>query len=900
MLTQWGREPRRYDADKSGVLDKMELRQMLRALWGRHQIKKELSPDVLDRIIQDLDHNGDGQIIRQEFVDLYEQVWDIIASEFGASSSSAPAASAGLAGSGSMEIPSEWAHGRGKLPDPAPSEWSLAASDGHGKGSAGDKDSDVFVICLGFRLSKADARSMLLRALPPDGGDELGARGLALRISAHRMLLGAREAVSDLTETQWDFFPVSGPGTVTWVCGFIRENGVTFRSRHVKLKAETRLASSDQDASVYELCCRSMHLVLTYRRSRGRQQLTVELWPCGAASALNFLRGRVGGGSFGELSAGQLAGAGSPRDCASPFGAPSICPAPAYLELRGCAPGRDQSPAKAVAFTGGSPAVLSDPGVREPVQMFSESVHDLRQNWERHPSRPRGGRHSGASSNFDARSKVSPRLCAKCVRDLFKAGMVYFTAERKRALAPFFAPERDGSGRGRAAGARQGGDQPVAAARVDGVAIIGSKSDEVVAQLESLHGAFNNAGLKCKNVEIPSREQKFARLVFDRERGCISLGLGSGSPRVRSWRVVGHFRWAALLRRPLLRIFQSTYRFIEKVGDSRWRLRPELAREPRVAAAFAPFAHCGAKRPVDGAVYPADASAGDRDPRGGLFGGDGATKRRVDEGLALDAARVRERWRRGVKGAIDARDFALATPRATRAPRGSRGPASWRAPLVSQRREVERRVRLPPVAVTRGARYGAQLRHSAASRAAAVERMGLKELRARLRHAGAQSAAGHSRRARYLAGLEKVDERVAAWSEVVESRIGRIFGEQVAPPMPSFLGKSDPKFMQLCVGSPFGIRFRVPDGVIVLLLGFSDDKNIKGLPRGDLFEGGVARGRRACCIRDDVQRRHWDEQQGRPVVPGGIREFAKNECECVDLKISERQQDIGQQAKKYL
>ncbi|CAK0839254.1 unnamed protein product [Prorocentrum cordatum] len=125
--------------------------------------------------------------------------------------------------------------------------------------------------------------------------------------------------------------------------------------------------------------------------------------------------------------------------------------------------------------------------------------------------------------------------------------------------------------------------------------------------------------------------------------------------------LVGHFNWAALLRLPLLCIFQSTcHRFIKQAGDNRWRLWPEVVRDLRAAAALVPFADCDAKRPVDTMVCFTDASAGDLDPLGWMFGGYGSTEREVDSKIVIETARVRKRWRCRGEGAINARGFAFA------------------------------------------------------------------------------------------------------------------------------------------------------------------------------------------------------------------------------------------------
>jgi len=80
-----------------------------------------------------------------------------------------------------------------------------------------------------------------------------------------------------------------------------------------------------------------------------------------------------------------------------------------------------------------------------------------------------------------------------------------------------------------------------------------------------------------------------------------------------------------------------------------------------------------------------------------------------------------------------------------------------------------------------------QLRHGAASHAAAVEGWSQERLMAQLRHASAQSTARYARHVRYLAEMEKVPRELQAWSDVVRNHLDQILGDQLPPPRPSFL-----------------------------------------------------------------------------------------------------------------
>ena len=74
-------------------------------------------------------------------------------------------------------------------------------------------------------------------------------------------------------------------------------------------------------------------------------------------------------------------------------------------------------------------------------------------------------------------------------------------------------------------------EEPVAAAYVDGVAVLGANYDSMVSHLGAVYDGLDQAGLKCKEMEIPSQSQKFTGLIFDSERGRISLG------RSRMWKI---------------------------------------------------------------------------------------------------------------------------------------------------------------------------------------------------------------------------------------------------------------------------------------------------------------------------------------------------------------------------
>ena len=101
-----------------------------------------------------------------------------------------------------------------------------------------------------------------LSSLAPD---DLDARVLGLvETPGEGRHLGFREAVGQLTQSDWPKWPVLGPRTTMWVCRFIRDHDIAPRSRHTKWKAETGLTSSDQAVADHEFCLRLLQTAVLY------------------------------------------------------------------------------------------------------------------------------------------------------------------------------------------------------------------------------------------------------------------------------------------------------------------------------------------------------------------------------------------------------------------------------------------------------------------------------------------------------------------------------------------------------------------------------------------------------------------------------------------------------------
>ena len=234
---------------------------------------------------------------------------------------------------------------------------------------------------------------------------------------------------------------------------------------------------------------------------------------------------------------------------------------------------------------------------------------------------------------------------------------------------------------------------------VDGAAILGCDVDKVDSKIAAVKMALDQVGLQCPNLELSGKGQVFCGLEFDSETGRIRV------PPARIWklrlallhvpekgkitgsqlrRLVGHYMWAALLRRESLSILAATYRFIDLAGDMEWRLWGSVRRELRWAVTLPPFLQSNVKRPWCPLVTATDAEGA-----GGVdCGGWGVTKKRMDVKTVRELGSVSEKWRFDVEDAISARKQAFA----------SEQDAMLEAIVMDTPRPTgARRVRKPPV-----------------------------------------------------------------------------------------------------------------------------------------------------------------------------------------------------------
>jgi len=72
------------------------------------------------------------------------------------------------------------------------------------------------------------------------------------------------EAVPELTESEWDSWPITGPRTTSWCVAFIKDQNGAPRARHARWKSDCKLKTDDSGVLDHELALRAMELAVCY------------------------------------------------------------------------------------------------------------------------------------------------------------------------------------------------------------------------------------------------------------------------------------------------------------------------------------------------------------------------------------------------------------------------------------------------------------------------------------------------------------------------------------------------------------------------------------------------------------------------------------------------------------
>ncbi|CAK0909111.1 unnamed protein product, partial [Prorocentrum cordatum] len=401
-------------------------------------------------------------------------------------------------------------------------------------------------------------------------------------------------------------------------------------------------------------CCRAV-------RSRLRRHRHVDGWSMEVHQALNCLHGRGDADPGCPPTLGQSFGSDHVRAAVQSIGAPTITGAAAFKELCASKPGYTSTPVKPAAFQRDLVA-LPSPGAKcDGACILQGEALDLWEDWQQRLLR-KSPDVSAVKPHCDAKLMQSKSSYAHFVADLYDAGL--------RATPSLVG-------------------QTAAAVYVDGVAVIGTQSAQTVQDCRSIAESLLAVGLVTKDMELPQDEQPFTGLIFEKGSGRISLS------RSRIWRIrrafqfaaeadkltgvqmrmlLGHYTWAAMLRRPLLSVFAACYSFAEKAGDMAWRPWATVRHELRLGAALVAMAFVDLRRPVAATALATDASGGARQGRSlapdlappglesataGDHGGFGVVSREVPRCAVAAALQLSEKWRFKTLDFLGARASAL-------------------------------------------------------------------------------------------------------------------------------------------------------------------------------------------------------------------------------------------------
>ncbi|CAK0852624.1 unnamed protein product, partial [Prorocentrum cordatum] len=354
-------------------------------------------------------------------------------------------------------------------------------------------------------------------------------------------------------------------------------------------------------------------------RSRARRRLHVANWIADAAESFNALHGHGGARDHFSASAGKQRSLEFTQSIIEQAGPPPCSPAAAHAELRGHQPGYDTEPELPAQYQREIPP-LPGPGARcDPSDVLRGLEHDQRAGIYMDLPEARFG---------SPLLQVLPMVVVGCAPARLNLACTSTTCASSAATATDAWP-----------------------------------TGAVVGKLEDV-------GLKCKGVMEPEDLQTFTGITFERRSGRV------GASAAQTWRgrlallfvadrrsatgdeifsLLGHFTWAALLRRTLLCMFQQAYVFARVAGRRRLRPWSRVELELRRAAALLVFAFSDSKKPNSTFAYASDASRG----QAGSGGGYGAVGQTWANELVEHTAASAESWRYSVLDAIGARECAL-------------------------------------------------------------------------------------------------------------------------------------------------------------------------------------------------------------------------------------------------
>ncbi|CAK0842885.1 unnamed protein product [Prorocentrum cordatum] len=509
--------------------------------------------------------------------------------------------------------------GSGQLPDPGANVWMcIEAPPSGGKGMPlTSEQADEWVAMGKVVMFKRGSEVLVAKQVPAgEAAEEPDARTLSVVLSHE----GERRrdfaaAVCGMTETTWAFWPLRGPRTVIWCLRFIVQQDHSPKARHTRWKHECNLSITDVGVSDHELCMRLFEIGSSYDQLNLPELAIMEYVAARRAQMAEWrYRDRIlGRGDGDELLEDEFLYLGT----AETRGLLMVCPLlqdhvseQLHKEMMTTKERRKLREERALTRGPGGAAGSADGrSLQQKVSNQSAEIKRLMDKlkaagvaaavggWTSEALRALNSLYSGPE--FEAPEgqsaaqvrRLRPELVPSELKGTYATPQLlvlamgfswslYFCQEAVEARVRAAGAPRCDFVRGRH-GVPELESGPKVAVYVDGVAVVSQDRHPAVYLGKKVLVSLEEGGFRCKGLEEPTSEVKFTGLVFDQKAGAIRVS------RERMWRarlaflhvcdrgwasgdelmiLVGRFTWAALLRRPLMSILSSAYKFSEWAG----------------------------------------------------------------------------------------------------------------------------------------------------------------------------------------------------------------------------------------------------------------------------------------------------------------------------------------------
>ena len=169
--------------------------------------------------------------------------------------------------------------GSGRLPADAEQQWRVVASSGPEflKGDALTSADDFFLVG-DVGLASAKGATVAVQLQGPQADEEIDARVLPVVCTPEGVRKRHfRDAIRELSESEWAGWPLRGPRTAKWCLDFIGQEDLHPRARHTKWRHESRLLPGDVGVADHELIMRVLELAIVFDQLNVAELASFEL-----------------------------------------------------------------------------------------------------------------------------------------------------------------------------------------------------------------------------------------------------------------------------------------------------------------------------------------------------------------------------------------------------------------------------------------------------------------------------------------------------------------------------------------------------------------------------------------------------------------------------------------------